>query len=343
MFNSTFLNSYDLIYRRIIRPLLFLQSAETAHRRWIDLLQWLDDHRWTRPVLERIHDLSFENQPVECGGVTLPYPFILAAGMIKSRWLFNIPGLYSLPFLVGPVELGSFTINPRLGNPGKTIWRSRQGQSIRNSVGLKNAGVKMVTEILSTTRHCLPETYGISFAADTPAEVEKGLGWFVDHGVRPAWFTLNLSCPNIPDGAWINQTEDSARGLISAASKVLQSTGIPLWVKVGPMLPIDQYRLLMSICADNHVRAMIATNTFPTSSGGISGEWLHCHALRSVSDLVDEKNRRGYNIDIIGSGGVLDGASYRAFLAAGATAVQYWSAMIYRGPLAAAIMMKESR
>ncbi|MBC7809866.1 MAG: hypothetical protein H7175_01895, partial [Burkholderiales bacterium] len=78
-------------------------------------------------------------------------------------------------------------------------------------------------------------------------------------------------------------------------------------------------------------------------TAGISGGHLHQRSLDAVSILLDERGRSSYTWDVIACGGVLDGKSYQAFAQQGVIAAQYWSALIYRGPLAAALIEREYR
>jgi dihydroorotate dehydrogenase len=375
---AAFLRASDAAYTRLLRPLIFRSSAQTAHERMMRLLRMAD--RWFTPALGTIHRLTFADSPVTVGGVTLPAPLILAAGLVKGEGFASeddalaavragrniIPGWRSIPRLVGPVEFGSFTRWPRLGNPGVVVWRDVPTRSTQNRVGLRNPGALAAAEFLAAHKADLPPVFGINIAVspgvDDPGqqtdEVLAALAAFVERGVFPAWFTLNLSCPNTEDDPTGHQTADGARQLCAAAISMLGrgvlqyaptrlggEVNIPLWVKLGPNLSPEQYRALMAVFAETGVRAVVATNTLPqptpadaTVTAGVGGGRLHAHALRTAAALVQEKTA----VDVIGCGGVLDGSTFRAYTSLGITAVQYWSALVYRGPLAAALITYEA-
>jgi len=173
--------------------------------------------------------------------------------------------------------------------------------------------------------------------------------------VYPAWFTLNLSCPNTEDDPGGNQTADLAGQLCGAAVACLREAegaagrAIPLWVKVGPDLSAAQYRALLRALAAAGARAVIATNTLglpapgnPALTAGVGGGRLHAPALAAVRVLMEERAAGGWAVDVIACGGVLDGATFRDFAALGAPAAQYWSALVYRGPFAAALIQAEA-
>ena len=122
----------------------------------------------------------------------------------------------------------------------------------------------------------------------------------------------------------------------------------PLWVKVGPNLNDDQYRALLRVFAETGVQAVVATNTLPwpapnnpALTAGVGGGRLHRRALEVVTLLQAERAAHGYPVDVIACGGVQDGATLRSYAALGVVAMQYWTALVYRGPLAAALIAWE--
>ena len=127
-------------------------------------------------------------------------------------------------------------------------------------------------------------------------------------------------------------------------------TRLPIWVKVGPDLSDEQLRSLVSACTATGVRALVATNTWarpaPTDGGsaGLSGAGLRPLALDTVRRLSTIVARdRGRALDIVACGGILSGADLLAFQAAGARAAMIYSALVFRGPLAGALILREAR
>jgi dihydroorotate dehydrogenase len=321
-------------------------------------------------LLRGVHGLTSSVQPVTAGGVALPSPLMLAAGFVKGVGFADeaqalayartgnlIPGWRAMSALVGAVEFGSLTRWPRLGNAGVVMWRDVSSQSTQNRVGLRNPGVQAAAAFLGARRNTLPAVWGINLAPspgvddDTVLRTEllESLELLLDAGVTPRWFTLNLSCPNTEDDPDARQTAQQAETLTGALVQRLASAGIPLWVKLGPTLADAQYHVLLDVCASNGVRAIVASNTLgrpapdqPNVTAGMGGGIVQPYSLAAVRLLAEERDRSGYNVDIIGCGGVMDGASARAYLEAGASALQYWSALVYRGPLAAAVIATEA-
>ena len=121
-----------------------------------------------------------------------------------------------------------------------------------------------------------------------------------------------------------------------------------MWVKISPTLANEQYYTLLRVFDETRVRAVIATNTLgaPAPDGttaGVGGGKLHRAALDVIVLLTEEKARLGCNLDIIACGGVEDGRTYQEFARCGVRAMQYWSVLVYRGPLAAALIEYEAR
>jgi dihydroorotate dehydrogenase len=358
------------------RPLVFRQSAQQAHDSILHLLGWIEARPAALALVRLTRSLSFTSHKVHTGGVTLPYPLILAAGLVKGVGFVDeaealaavardqniIPGWQAMPALVGPVEFGSYTRWPRMGNPGVVMWRDPVTYSTQNRVGLKNPGAKAAAAFLARHKHALPPVFGINVAVSPGVtepdrqrdEVRAAVRAFVDAGVCPSWFTLNLSCPNTEDDPGSHQTEDESRSLCQAVIEILRSAPVPagkilpLWVKIGPEVGEEQITVLMRVFHETGVQAVIATNTLsrpaPDQSGlpaGVGGGKLHRQAVRVAAMLAREKQRHNYAVDVIGCGGVLDPASYHRFARHGITTVQYWTGLIYHGPLAAARILAE--
>lgn len=377
MVNQAALITYRLLYESLARPIIFLQSAQQAHERLMRLLRWVDEQPRLLNLLDRIHARLHMDQPTTAGGVMLPGPLILAAGMVKGdgfksesdairaaiRGQNIVPGWQAIPRLVGPVEFGSYTRWPRMGNPGVVMWRDPASRTTQNRVGLKNPGAEAAARFFSSRTGALPPQFGINIAvspgvidpAQEQQEVLESIAAFVNSRVIPAWFTLNLSCPNTEDDPGAHQTAEKTRALCSAVVDYLDRSAnaagqpVPLWVKVGPTLAAEQYRILMQVFDEVGVRAVIATNTLPEPApgapdvqAGVGGGKMHRQAVAAAEILMQEKRLHGYEVDVIGCGGVLDGASYADFARLGVTAMQYWTALVYRGPLAAAVIAHES-
>ena len=221
--SDNFLRLYQLLWRGT-RPLLFRPSPQQAHDQALALWRRLDDSAPGIALLRAMQRAAFASESVsatDVGGVHLPQPLILAAGMVKGEGFPDeqralaaveerrniLPGWRSLPALVGPVEFGSCTRWPRTGNSGTVLWRDSDSRSTRNRVGLRNPGARAVAAFLAQRREQLPAVWGLNIATSPGVddigqqreELLASLDFFLRAGVRPSWFTLNISCPNIGD------------------------------------------------------------------------------------------------------------------------------------------------
>lgn len=369
MLRSIVLSMYQFIYQRFIGPRLFKMSAGTAHQQAIESLRLYDQLRLMQWLFRQLSYIAFKPSPTSVGGVALPFPFILAAGLVKGTGFETaadaqqaietgdniIPGWQTLPNLLqGALEMGSYTRQPRLGNPGIVMWRDVETKSTQNRVGLKNPGAEVGALFLSQNKPPYPVginiavSPGVTDPAQEKQDVLESVNFFLEQNIHPAWFTLNLSCPNTEDDPGGNQSEAKVRDLCGALIDVLKPHGIPLWVKLSPDLADDQYRKLIESCEEVGVQAIIATNTLgqptpddPNLIAGVGGGRLHAEAVRVAGLLMAEKRAYNYQIDIIGCGGVVDAQTYQDFVDVGVEVVQYWSGMIYQGPLLAALLLSK--
>ena len=363
------------VYARAWRPtaaVIRSGGAQAAHEVATSLLRLGDAVPGAVAAARVARRSTLPNRPTVVGGVRLPHPLIVAAGLVKGDGFDDeyaageavrdgrdiVPGWRVLPALLGAVEFGSYTRRPRKGNRGRVVWRDDSTHSMQNRVGLRNPGVAAAAGFLRSKGETLPRTWGVSLAP-TPgvtdldalaADLDEGVTTFVDafdrHPRPPQWYSLNLSCPNTEDDPDQLQTDALARSL--AGTLVSRVRGTPVWVKVGPALSAEQYRVLAQAFADTGVRAVVATNTLPRPAprrdltAGVSGDGLRAYALEAVAHLSRAISADRLPLDIVGSGGVRRGRDLIAFEEAGARAAMLYSALVFRGPLAPALILREA-
>ncbi|MCY4023915.1 MAG: hypothetical protein OXF32_10750 [Anaerolineaceae bacterium] len=360
----------NLLLWRALRPLLFLHSPQRAHERALALLSWMDRSETAISLASRLHRSCFprsDSPPAEIGGVRFGQPLILAAGMVKGTGFSDetdalaavaegkniLPGWRSLPALLGPVEFGSFTRWPRMGNPGTVLWRDPRTRTTHNRVGLRNPGARAAASFLGLRRSKLPESWGINIATSPGVEdlerqfeeLLESIGFFLDADVRPAWFTLNISCPNTGDDPRGRHSAALVQALCEPTVRLAYPT--PVWIKVAPDLGPEQYQALPGACAASGVRAIVATNTLaqpspadPRQEAGLGGAGLFPNARQAQKLLQQELGKTAGAVDLVACGGILDGASWKS---CEAVVGQYWSALVWRGPLAAALILREAQ
>lgn len=364
------LSLYELAWKPAA-AMIRRSDPERAHASTLALLRRADAVAPISSLARLANRATFQPRPVRVGGVELPHPIIVAAGLVKGDGYTDeaealravrarrdiIPGWRSLPALVGAVEYGSFTRHPRLGNSGRVLWRDSAARSMQNRIGLRNPGARAAAVHLAGNAAALPPVWGLNFAV-SPAvadpeqsamEVTEAAAFFTEAfaglGAGPSWLTLNLSCPNTEDDPRGTQSAELAEMLCSALAG---SISMPLWVKVGPDLSDEQLAGLVAAFSATGVRAVVATNTWaqPLPSGGgsagVSGAGLRSRALDTVTRLGQIIGSTGAPLDVVACGGILAGSDLLEFQAAGAQAAMIYSALVFRGPLAAALILREA-
>jgi dihydroorotate dehydrogenase len=325
-----------------VRPLLFKLDPETAHDATLAALDAA-----ALAGITRLATPPLPPSPVTAMGLAFPNRLGVAAGLDKNA--AHIDGLASLGF--GFIECGTVTPRPQPGNPRPRIFRLPEAEALINRLGFNNAGVDAFVHNVSRARFG-PRTGGIlglniGRNFDTPNEraFEDYLACFrAVHGYA-SYVTVNISSPNTAGLRELQQ--DAALETLLAALKGLQKKladqhgkYTPLAVKIAPDLSADEVGALARLLISYRVDGVIATNTtvdhaavagLPHSAeaGGLSGRPLKDKATAVIRTLASALDGA---LPIIGVGGILSGADAKEKIAAGATLVQIYTGLIYRGP-----------
>ena len=339
------------IYEKAMRPVLFRLDPERAHELAVDSLAVLG---WFAPVcrmleaLERLSPRSF--RPVEAFGLRFPNAVGLAAGFDKNARAW--PAAAALGF--GHVEIGTVTALAQPGNPKPRVFRYPRQEAVINRLGFNNEGSEAVAARLSGQP--LPGTrripIGINLGKSRVTEIDRAPEDYLASFSRLAdyadYVVLNVSSPNTPDLRRL-QDESRLRDLLSAVTRAnserTKASGrprVPILLKIAPDLGYSQIDAVLGVVCDFGLDGIVATNTTLArpgmfsgiaESGGLSGKPLRLRAAEVIRYVSRATNGR---IPIIGVGGVTDVVSAAEKLDAGATLVQVYTGMIYRGPFFAA-------
>jgi len=320
------------------RPLLFLLDAEAAHG--LTLPSFRLAHRLG---LSGLPGGPLAGAPVKAMGLEFPNPVGLAAGFDKNAEYIELFAAFGFGFL----EVGTVTPRPQPGNPRPRLFRIVEAQAIINRMGFNNCGVEQFVRNVRAARYegILGVNIGKNF--DTPIEraADDYLACMREVYPVASYIAINISSPNTKDLRQL-QGGGELEALLGALDREGRSLArkhkrrVPVAVKIAPDLDDAAIEAVAERLVAHDVDAAIATNTTVSRSGvqgmrhaneagGLSGA-----PLRARSNAVLRKLAAalGGAIPIIGVGGILSGADARAKADAGASLVQLYTGLIYRGP-----------
>ncbi|MFO7189759.1 MAG: quinone-dependent dihydroorotate dehydrogenase [Pseudomonadota bacterium] len=320
----------------LARPFLFRLDPETAHELALcssDLLARLPG----------VPGKALTGRKVRAMGLEFPNPVGLAAGLDKNG--AHIDGLAALGF--GFIEVGTVTPRPQPGNPKPRLFRLPEARAIINRMGFNNEGVERLVENVRRARY--DGILGINIGKNFDTPVERAADDYVACLEKvyevASYVTINISSPNTKNLRQLQQA-DELSALLERITRTRESLAqrfkkrVPLAVKIAPDLDDEGLEAIAEALRRYGIDAVIATNTtlsreevkglpHAEETGGLSGAPLTARSTAIVRKL---HALLGDEIPIIGVGGIMSGADAAEKLAAGATLVQLYSGLIYRGP-----------
>lgn len=337
-------------YEKLVRPAFFRLDSESAHERGVQAMALLGAISPLCRLLEAWSSLPATARPVEAFGLKFPNAVGLAAGFDKNARAW--PAAAAMGF--GHVEIGTVTALGQPGNPKPRMFRYPAEEAVINRMGFNNEGAEAVAARLAKQpgpgQRRIP--LGINLGKSKVTEIEKAPEDYLASFSRLAdyadYLVLNVSSPNTP-GLRQLQDESRLRELLSAVTGAnrdrAQQPGkkrVPVLLKIAPDLTWPQIDAALGVIAAYGLDGIIATNTtlarpgfFATvnETGGLSGAPLR----RRSTEIVNYISRTtAGRLPIIGVGGITDPAGAAEKMDAGATLVQVYSGMVYRGPFFAA-------
>ncbi|MDJ1157997.1 quinone-dependent dihydroorotate dehydrogenase [Chelatococcus sp. SYSU_G07232] len=323
----------------LARPFLFALDPETAHRLTVRALA-------AAPLPAPAPDDP--RLAVEAFGLRFPNPVGLAAGFDKNA---EVPdALLALGF--GFAEVGTVTPRPQEGNPRPRIFRLPADEGVINRLGFNNEGHAAARARLAR-RAGRAGIVGVNIGAnkdttDRAADYVAGIEAFAPHA---AYFTVNVSSPNTPGLRDLQQEaalDDLLARVLAARDGLAERHGRrPVLLKIAPDLTLDELDAIVAVAKRRAVDGLIVSNTTvsrPASladrrvageAGGLSGRPLFRLSTRMLAEAC---LRVDGAFPLVGVGGVDCAEAAWTKIRAGATLVQLYSAMVYKGPgLACAI------
>jgi dihydroorotate dehydrogenase len=337
------------LYEKLIRRALFSLDSEVAHERGVQAMALLGRLPPLCRALEAWALPAAAAKPVRVFGLAFPNRVGLAAGFDKNAVAW--PAAAALGF--GHVEIGTVTPLAQPGNPRPRMFRYPAEEAVINRMGFNNHGAAAVAARLARApgpgarRIPLGVNLGKSKAADLEHATADYLASFALLADHADYLVLNVSSPNTPN---LRQLQDESRlrellAAVSAANRA-RARRVPLLLKIAPDLTWPQIDAVLGVVAEFSLDGLIATNTTlarpgafadGAETGGLSGAPLRHRATAIINYLARATHGR---LPLIGVGGITDADGAAEKLDAGATLVQVYTGMIYRGPFFAATLAR---
>lgn len=323
---------------RLAQPLLFALDAERAHELGLKAIE-LAYRSGLNPLLAtRPPPL-----PTRVFGIDFPNPVGLAAGLDKNA--AHIDALGSLGF--GFIEVGTITPRPQAGNPKPRMFRLADREAVINRLGFNNRGVDALVRNIECSRFQGVLGINIGRNKETPNEHAVDDYRLCLQRVYPlaTYITINISSPNTQGLRDLQEETALARFIGTLREDQERLAAVhgkrkPMLLKIAPDLAPTEMDGIAEVLLASGIDGLICTNTtidrhviagheLANEAGGLSGRPL---MARSTAVLRGMHERLGERVPIIGVGGILGGADAAAKFDAGASLVQFYSGMIYRGP-----------
>lgn len=328
---------------KLLRSLLFHLEPETAHHLTLQALRLAGNFPLSHWFLRQIYKVP--SKPVQAFGLPFKNPVGLAAGYDKDG--ITIRGLAALGF--GHVEIGTVTPRPQPGNPKPRVFRLVEDEAVINRMGFPGRGMEYVSKQLSANKSKvnsdqLSVVVGVNLGKnkDTPLEESADdyielMRRFISHA---DYLTVNISSPNTV-GLRRLQGREMLEGLLGSIEQERQTSKVkcPILVKIAPDLSDEELEDAVGVILDQGMDGIIATNTtlarggvrsrYQGESGGLSGSPLRGRSeavLRQVVKLVNGK------VPVLSAGGIMNPEDAKKRLALGASLVQVYTGLVYRGP-----------
>jgi dihydroorotate dehydrogenase len=319
-------------FEHLVRPLLHALDPEDAHALTLKLLKFA-------PVLPGARDDP--RLAVRAFGLNFPNPVGMAAGFDKNAEVPDV--LLRLGF--GFVEVGTITPRPQPGNPRPRLFRLDADGGVINRLGFNSQGSDAVLRRLAA-RADAGGIVGINVGAnkDSADRVADYVALIERFASVASYVTVNISSPNTPGLRNLQQAtalDDLLARVVDARERVAPNAGpTPVLLKIAPDLSLAELDDVVGIARSRRVDGMIVGNTtlarppslretkLAQEAGGLSGSPLRALATRMLAETYV---RVEGVFPLIGAGGIDSGPAALAKVRAGATLLQLYSALVFRG------------
>ena len=331
------------MYKVLIRPILFLFDAESAHHISFFLIKVFSKLGLTS-LYKKLFVKEDKRLEREVFGLKFKNPVGLAAGFDKDAKLFNEFSDFGFGF----IEIGTLTPKPQPGNPKKRLFRLVDDKAVINRMGFNNKGVFDAVERLKKQQKVLiGGNIGKNKVTANQDAVKDYLICFDALFDHVDYFVVNVSSPNTP-GLRELQDKKPLTEILASLKRQNEKLAVqknsntkPILLKIAPDLTNAQLFDIIDIVKDTQIDGVIATNTtivrdnlkshltLVEEKGGLSGRPLTNRSTEVIEFLHYHSNG---SFPIIGVGGIHSEEDALAKLRAGASLVQLYTGFIYEGP-----------
>ncbi|MGQ0484080.1 MAG: quinone-dependent dihydroorotate dehydrogenase [Hyphomicrobiales bacterium] len=312
----------------LLRPLLHALDAETAHGLTVKLLKLMP------PAALGPRDSRLA---VSAFGLHFPNPLGLAAGFDKNA---EVPDAM-LAQGFGFAEVGTLTPRPQSGNPRPRLFRLAEDRAVINRTGFNNEGhAAALARLAARRRGAKPVGVNLGANKDSSNRIADYVAGIEAFSEIADYLAINISSPNTP-GLRSLQSRAELQSLLARLNeaRAQQTRRPPMLLKIAPDLRGDELEDIARCCGGGTVDGIIVSNTtiarpplksrHAQESGGLSGAPLFELSTRQLARLYLLTDGR---IPLVGAGGIGDAETAWAKILAGATLLQLYSALVYRGP-----------
>ncbi|MFD0586687.1 quinone-dependent dihydroorotate dehydrogenase [Paenibacillus sp. GCM10027627] len=334
-----------MLYNTLLKPIFFKLDPEKAHHLVIDGLASGSRVPGATSIMNAMYGVSESPElSTELLGLRFPHPVGLAAGLDKNGVAAD--GFSSIGF--GFAEVGTVTPKGQEGNEQPRLFRLPPDEALINRMGFNNLGVDAMASHLAKRKiHRIPIAVNIGKNKVTPNELAhedykaciKALYRYGD------FFVVNISSPNtqglrdLQHGDELKKLLGTVMNEVKAQAAAAKSKPKSVLVKIAPDMSGDQLEHTVATIVESGVAGIIATNTTLSreglkhengrESGGLSGKPLRDRSTEVISAVYKQTGGR---LPIIGSGGIFTAQDAYDKIRAGASLVEIYTALIYKGP-----------
>ncbi|MDF2723376.1 MAG: hypothetical protein K0Q59_3051 [Paenibacillus sp.] len=334
-----------MLYSNIAKPILFQMDAEKAHHLIVEGLGGASRFPGMTAMLGAMYGVTSNPQTaVSLSGIHFPNPIGLAAGLDKNAQAVHMFAALGFGFM----EVGTVTPRPQTGNDKPRLFRLPPDEALINRMGFNNVGAEaMAGHLQQAGQQRIPIAVNIGKNKDTPNERAEDDYRACVRKLFPYgdFFVVNISSPNTPGlrnlqhGAELASLVNAVKDEMAKMAALHQQPSKPIFVKIAPDLTASELEYMVETFVSTGVSGVIATNTtisrdglsHPNAkeTGGLSGMPLTAKSTEVIRSVY--RQTRG-KLPIIGVGGIFTVEHAYDKIRAGASLIEIYSALIYKGP-----------